>query len=55
VTIEPDEEWKRKMGLLQRSTTALATWPGLLRYDYGLCVGHPSAAEKVGSRSRTAS
>ena len=55
VTIEPDEEWKRKMGFLQRSTTALATWPGLLRYDYGLRIGHPSAAEKVGSRSRTAS
>jgi hypothetical protein len=56
VTIEPDEEWKRKMGLLQRSTTALATWPGLLRYGYGLGTGHPAPdSEKFGSGSRRAS
>jgi hypothetical protein len=56
VTIEADEEWKRKMGSAQRALTALTTWPGLLRYGYGLRGKHsPPDAGKFTPRSRMAS
>jgi hypothetical protein len=56
VTIEADEEWKRKMGSARRALTALTTWPGLLRYGYGLRGKHsPPNAGKFTPHSRMAS
>ena len=38
VEIKPDEGWRRKMGLVQKTAVTALTWPGLLRYKYPLWV-----------------
>lgn len=56
VKIKPDEEWRQKMGRVQKALIALTTWPHLLRYGYGLGLGpsRPNPAE-AGASSGTVS